>query len=105
MVTILGLGGGAAWAGVALVTLDTTNGTSAFIVRDADSNQLVNVQSDGKVGIGATTLGHKLTVEGDGNSNTGVLGIDVTGAGPFKWASSALATNLAVGNNIIHMIG
>ncbi len=92
-------------AGDALVTLDSTNGSSAFIVRDADSNELACVKSDGKVGIGTATPGNKLTVEGDGNSNTGVLGIDVTGSGSFKWASSALATNLAVGNNIIHMIG
>ncbi len=59
----------------------------------------------GNVGIGTSTLGHKLTVEGSGTSNTGVFGIDITGTGPFNWASSAMAPNLTTGNNIIHMIG
>ena len=53
-----------AWAGDALVTLDTTNGSSAFIVRDADSNELARVQSDGKVGIGTTSPSQKLEVDG-----------------------------------------
>lgn len=105
VVSVLGLGSVYVLAGDALVTLDSTDGSSAFIVRDADSNELACVQSDGKVGIGTTTPGHKLTVEGVGDSNTGVLALDVTGSASFNWASAAIAPNLDVGDQVIHMIG
>lgn len=102
---VLGYGNGAAWAGDALVTLDSTNGSSSFIVRDADSNELACVQSDGKVGIGTASPGHKLTVEGVGDSNTGILALDVAGSATFNWASAAMAPNLDAGDQVIHMIG
>lgn len=62
----------------------------------------------GNVGIGITNPGNILTVEGTGNSNTGVLGLKATGTGAgggFVWATSAIAPNLAAGNNLIHIIG
>ena len=43
------------YGGDAKVTLDSNNGSSAFVVRDAASNELARVQSDGKVGIGTTS--------------------------------------------------
>jgi hypothetical protein len=55
------------YGGDAKVTLDSTDGTSAFIVRDSASNELARVQSDGKVGIGTTTPGYRLDVLGDIN--------------------------------------
>jgi hypothetical protein len=50
------------YGGDAKVTLDSANGSSAFIVRDSASNELARVQSDGKVGIGTTTPYTTLTV-------------------------------------------
>ncbi len=73
----------------------TTNGSAIYY-------------NSGNVGIGTTSPGHKLTAEGTGDSNTGVLGLDITGTGVgggFVWASSATAPNLAVNNNVIHIIG
>ena len=43
------------YGGDAKVTLDSSNGTSAFIVRDSASNELARVQSAGNVGIGTNT--------------------------------------------------
>lgn len=56
-----------AFGGDAKVTLGTTDGTSAFIVRDAASNELARIQSDGKVGIGTNTPLYTLDVFGDVN--------------------------------------
>ena len=39
------------WADDIKATLDSTNGTSAFVINNADTNTLLTVQSDGKVGI------------------------------------------------------
>lgn len=58
--------------GDAKVTLDTTDGSSAFLVRDVASNELARVQSDGKVGIGTATPVFPLDVNGDINL-TGTL--------------------------------
>ena len=76
-VTVLGFGRVYVLAGDALVTLDTTNGSSAFIVRDADSNELARVQSDGKVGIGTTNPTYELEVNGQIKSSH--FGLDSTG--------------------------
>lgn len=63
--------------------------------------------NSGSVGIGSTNPGHKLTVEGTGNSQTGVLALDITGTGDgyFNWASTSIAPNLPTEYNLIHMIG
>jgi len=50
------------YGGDAKVTLDSSNGSSAFIVRDSASNELARVSSDGKVGIGTNTPEAKLSV-------------------------------------------
>jgi hypothetical protein len=55
------------YGGDAKVTLSTTNGSSAFTVRNAASNELARVQSDGKVGIGVTAPVYTLDVLGDIN--------------------------------------
>jgi hypothetical protein len=60
------------YGGDAKITLDSNNGSSAFIVRDAASNELARVSSDGKVGIGTTTPAYTLDVAGDINL-TGAL--------------------------------
>jgi hypothetical protein len=49
----------------AKVTLDSNNGSSAFLVRDSASNELAHVSSDGKVGIGTATPSQKLDVAGN----------------------------------------
>jgi len=65
----------------------------------------IHIKETGEIGFGTVVPGHKLTVEGNGDSNTGIFAIDVTGSGAFKWASTAIAPNLAAGNNIIHVLG
>jgi hypothetical protein len=54
------------------VTLSSTDGSSAFLVRDSASNVLTRVQSDGKVGIGVLSPAYRLDVLGDINL-TGAL--------------------------------
>jgi len=63
------------YGGDAKVTLDSSNGSSAFTVRDSTSNELARVQSDGKVGIGTATPTAQLDVL---TSNT--FGISSTGS-------------------------
>jgi hypothetical protein len=63
------------YGGDAKVTLDSNNGSSAFIVRDSASNELARVSSDGKVGIGTATPTAQLDVL---SSNT--YGISSTGS-------------------------
>jgi hypothetical protein len=63
------------------------------------------VPTSGNVGIGTTTPGSLLTVNGSGASNIGVLSLLASSASTFTWASSALASNLTSGQNVIHMIG
>ncbi|MGD9613746.1 MAG: hypothetical protein AB7V22_12705 [Kiritimatiellia bacterium] len=46
------------------VYLDSTNGSSAFIVYDAQSNELMRVLSDGRVGVGTVNPGNDLHVAG-----------------------------------------
>lgn len=102
-----------------------TDGTSGFyynystpespswilIGNAANETQWTTTGSDiyyniGKVGIGTTSPGHKLSLVGDGGSNTGVLSIDCSNGSEsnYVWASSAMAF-LNPGGNIIHMIG
>jgi hypothetical protein len=64
-----------AFGGDAKVTLDSSNGSSAFTVRDSASNELARVSSDGKVGIGTATPTAQLDVL---TSNT--FGISSTGS-------------------------
>ena len=54
------------YGGDAKITLNSTDGSSAFIVRDANSNELTRVQSDGKVGVGIIPI-YTLDVAGDIN--------------------------------------
>lgn len=86
---------GSAWTQIGLAS-------GATQWNNSGSNVYYNT---GNVGIGTNNPGHKLTAEGIGTSNTGVLGIDVTGNAAFTWASSAIAPNLSAGNSIIHMLG
>jgi len=84
----------------AKVTLDSNNGSSAFLVRDSVSNELARVSSDGKVGIGTTTPAATLDVHGasgttlkvvDGNQAAGkVLTSDA--AGNASWQTAAGGT-------------
>jgi hypothetical protein len=78
---------------------------SYSVVSSGGSTTLFKILNSGNVGIGTTSPGYKLTVVGSGESNTGVLGVNVTGNAAYTWASSSIAPNLAVGNNVIHMIG
>ena len=88
------------YGGDAKVTLDSSNGSSAFLVRDAASNELARVQSDGKVGIGTTTPAATLDVRGasgttlkvvDGNQAAGkVLTSDA--AGNASWQTAVAGT-------------
>ena len=61
------------YGGDAKVTLDSNNGTSAFIVRDSASNEIARVQSDGNVGIGTTAPTTALDVNGSIKANTAVV--------------------------------
>ena len=76
-----------------------------YLESGALNKPLILQNNGGNVGIGITNPVHKLTVSGSGTSNTGVLGINVSGSGSFNWASSAIASNLASENNLIHMLG
>ena len=60
------------YGGDAKVTLDSNDGSSAFLVRDAASNEIARVSSDGKVGIGTNAPAYTLDVLGDINL-TGAL--------------------------------
>ncbi len=84
----------------------TTNYGGYFSATGATNNYGL-VVPNGNVGIGTTTPGHKFTVAGQGGSNTALLALDITGTGDgwFNWASSAIAPNLPVDYNLIHMIG
>jgi hypothetical protein len=89
-----------AFGGDAKVTLDSNNGSSAFLVRDSASNELARVSSVGKVGIGTTTPAATLDVHGasgttlkvvDGNQAAGkVLTSDA--AGNASWQTAAGGT-------------
>lgn len=46
-----------------------------------------------------------LTISGNGESNTAVSRLNVTGDAAFTWATSAFAPNLSASRNVIHMIG
>ena len=72
------------YGGDAKVTLDSANGSSAFIVRDSASNELARVQSDGKVGIGTTTPASKFQVYGT------ETGANWAGRGVFGGASNSV---------------
>lgn len=61
-----------AYGGDAKVTLNSADGSSAFLVRDSASNEIARVQSDGKVGIGIAAPAFALDVLGDINF-TGTL--------------------------------
>ena len=91
------------FAASANYTLGTSdNYALAFKTNNTEKMRIDNL---GNVGIGLTNPGHKLVVAGTGASDTGVLGIDVSGAGTWKWASSAINPDMTAGNNLIHMIG
>jgi hypothetical protein len=60
------------YGGDAKVTLSSADGTSAFLVRDSNSNELARVQSDGKIGVGTASPTYALDVLGDINL-TGTL--------------------------------
>ena len=47
------------------VYLDSTNGSSAFIVYDAQSNELMRVLSDGRVGVGVDAPSNQFHVAGN----------------------------------------
>ena len=90
-------------AGDVRATLDSSDGSSAFVVRDADSNELARVQSDGKVGIGTNAPVHALDVAGDVNLS-GDLRVDgaavsivtnVTASSPLA-SSGGTAPNLTL---------
>jgi len=72
------------YGGDAKVTLDSANGSSAFIVRNSASNELARVQSDGKVGIGTTTPASKFQVYGT------ETGANWAGRGVFGGASNSV---------------
>ena len=90
-------------AGDVRATLDSSDGSSAFVVRDADSNELARVQSDGRVGIGTNAPVHALDVAGDVNLS-GDLRVDgaavsivtnVTASSPLA-SSGGTAPNLTL---------
>jgi hypothetical protein len=73
------------YGGDAKVTLDSSNGSSAFIVRDSASNELARVSSDGKVGIGTATPTRLLSLAGtqsvislNNTSTESWTGLDIT---------------------------
>ena len=46
------------------VYLDSTNGSSAFIIYDAQSNELMRILSNGRIGVGAEAPSNQLHVAG-----------------------------------------
>ena len=70
------------FAGDAKVTLDSSDGSSAFTVRNSASNELARVQSNGNVGIGTTTPVSKLHIAGADMNNA--LLLENTSANPGR---------------------
>jgi hypothetical protein len=65
-----------------------------------------NITQAGNVGIGTTSPGSKLTVAGSATNGVPFVNFETTSAnGTFNWVSTAFASNLASGNNLIHFIG
>ncbi|MEI6647408.1 MAG: tail fiber domain-containing protein, partial [bacterium] len=89
------------YGGDAKVTLDSSNGSSAFLVRDAASNELARVASDGKVGIGTTTPEAKLSVL----STTEWGGMTVKGGTTADGATIGLANSNGLGNYSLGVYG
>lgn len=83
------------------------NGAAWTRLDDVWTKNAAGINYSGNVGIGTTAPGHKFTVAGQGPANTALLALDITGTGDgwFNWASSAIAPNLPVDYNLIHMIG
>lgn len=86
---------------------NTLGSNGKFYINGTEATHFTLNETNGNVGIGTTSPGHKLTVSGTGSSNTAVLALDITDAGEgwFNWASSSIAPNLPTGYNLIHMIG
>jgi hypothetical protein len=89
------------YGGDAKVTLDSANGSSAFIVRDSASNELARVSSDGKVGIGTTTPDAKLSVL----STTEWGGMTVKGGTTADGATIGLSNSNGLGNYSLGVYG
>ena len=89
------------YGGDAKVTLDSSNGSSAFIVRDSASNELARVSSDGKVGIGTNTPEAKLSVL----STTEWGGMTVKGGTAADGATIGLSNSNGLGNYSLGVYG
>jgi hypothetical protein len=90
-----------AFGGDAKVTLDSANGSSAFIVRDSASNELARVQSDGKVGIGTTSPGYKLDVAGSLNATAVTInGTPVASSTDTYWSTAGSGAIQYSGGNV-----
>ena len=80
------------WAADITATLDSTDGSSSFVVQDALTNSLLTVHSDGKVGIGTNSPNEELEVNGTapsirvagGNAQTASLQLyEITSGTPY----------------------
>ena len=79
-----------AWGGDVSVSLDSSNGSSAFLVENSSTAQCIKVQSDGKVSIGNIDPQAPLHVLSQGNWNLNTTG------GDFKVGTAAYGLKVGV---------